>query len=74
MVLEFTILQFAKLVLKMANTKSKIVYKSLPVDDPKTRQPNISLAKKVLKWTPKVKLEKGLKDTFQWFENQYMKR
>lgn len=71
---EFTILEFAKLVLKMAkNTKSKIVYKPLPVDDPKTRQPNISLAKKVLKWEPKVKLEQGLKVTFDWFDQRHQK-
>ncbi len=68
---EFTILQFAKLVLKMADTKSKIVYKSLPVDDPKTRQPNIALAKKLLRWQPKVKLEQGLADTIEWFQDQY---
>lgn len=67
---EFTILQFAKLVIKMTDTKSKIVYKKLPVDDPKTRQPNISLAKKVLKWKPKVKLEQGLQETLDWFQNQ----
>ncbi|MGE0268873.1 MAG: UDP-glucuronic acid decarboxylase family protein [Candidatus Omnitrophota bacterium] len=70
---EFTIMEFAKLVLTMAKTKSKIVYKPLPVDDPKTRQPNISLAKKVLKWTPKVKLNEGLKETFDWFEQRHQK-
>lgn len=67
---EFTILQFAKLVIQMTNTKSKIIYKSLPVDDPKTRQPNIALAQKVLKWKPKVKLEQGLQETLAWFEKQ----
>ncbi|MCP4369523.1 MAG: hypothetical protein GY797_15645 [Deltaproteobacteria bacterium] len=45
---EFTILQFAKMVIKLSKTKSRLVYKSLPVDDPKTRQPNITLAKKQL--------------------------
>lgn len=64
---EFTILQFAKLVIKMSDTKSKIVYKPLPVDDPKQRRPDISLAKKYLKWAPKVKLEQGLKETIAWF-------
>ena len=67
---EFTILQFAKLVIKMTDTRSKIVYKPLPVDDPKTRQPNISLAKRVLKWQPKVKLEQGLRETLAWFQGQ----
>lgn len=67
---EFTILQFAKLVIKMTDTRSKIIYKPLPVDDPKTRQPNISLAKRVLKWQPKVKLEQGLQETLTWFQAQ----
>jgi len=65
---EFTILQFAKLVVKLSDTKSKISYKSLPVDDPKQRKPDIGLAKKHLKWTPKVKLEQGLQKTIDWFK------
>lgn len=71
---EFTIIQFAKLVIRMTETRSKIIYKPLPVDDPKTRQPNISQAKRILKWTPKVKLEKGLKETLDWFGKQYLKK
>ncbi|MCA9405579.1 MAG: SDR family oxidoreductase [Candidatus Omnitrophica bacterium] len=67
---EFTILEFAQLVIKMSGTKSKIVYKPLPTDDPKQRQPDISKAKKHLKWKPKVDLEQGLKETIQWFKNQ----
>ena len=66
---EFTILQFAKLVVKLSGTKSKIVYKPLPTDDPKQRQPDITLAKKHLKWTPKVKLEQGLQETIEWFKD-----
>ena len=65
---EFTIMQFAKLVIKQSNAKSKLVYKPLPVDDPRQRRPDIALAKKHLKWTPKVKLEKGLRETITWFE------
>jgi dTDP-glucose 4,6-dehydratase len=65
---EFTILEFAKMVLKQANTKSRITYKPLPTDDPKQRRPDISLAKKILRWKPEVKLEKGLKETIAWFE------
>jgi len=65
---EFTIMQFAKLVIKMSGAKSKIIYKSLPTDDPKQRKPNISLAKKLLKWTPKVKLIVGLRETIDWFK------
>lgn len=65
---EFTIMEFAKLVLKMTNTKSKIIYKPLPTDDPKQRKPDITLAKKHLKWSPKVPLSIGLKETINWFE------
>ena len=61
-------LQFAKLVVKLSGTKSKIVYKPLPTDDPKQRQPDITLAKKHLKWKPKVKLEQGLQETIVWFK------
>ena len=65
---EFTILEFAKLVIKFSNTKSKIVYKPLPVDDPRQRRPDITLAKKRLGWTPKVKLKEGLQKTIAWFQ------
>jgi len=66
---EFTINQFAKLVVKLTGTKSKIVYKNLPIDDPKQRRPDITRAKKYLKWSPKVKLEQGLKETVEWFKD-----
>lgn len=65
---EFTILEFAKLVIKMSGTKSKIAYKPLPTDDPKQRRPDISLAKKHLKWQPVVDLETGLGQTLKWFK------
>ena len=64
---EFTILEFAKMVVKMSETKSKIIYKPLPEDDPKQRKPDISLAKRKLKWSPKIKLTKGLQTTMDWF-------
>ncbi len=64
---EFTILEFAQMVLKVVKTKSKIIFKPLPVDDPKQRRPDITLAKKQLKWSPKIKLEEGLKSTIAWF-------
>lgn len=64
---EFTILQFANLVTKLSRTKSRIINQPLPTDDPKQRRPDITLARRHLKWTPKVKLEKGLKATIQWF-------
>lgn len=65
---EFTILDFAKLVLKqLPDSKSKIVYKKLPVDDPLQRQPDIKLAWKLFKWKPKVSIEEGLKHTIAYF-------
>lgn len=67
---EFTIHQFSKLVLKLSATKSRLVYRPLPTDDPQQRQPNIALAKKILKWEPKVSLEQGLKETIAWFETR----
>jgi dTDP-glucose 4,6-dehydratase len=60
---EFTIIQFAKLIVRLSGTRSRIVYKPLPVDDPKVRQPDITLARTKLKWTPKVSLEKGKPST-----------
>ena len=65
---EFTILEFAKMVIKLSATKCKIVHKPLPVDDPKQRRPDITLAKKILKWKPQVKLEQGLQETMEWFK------
>ncbi|OGX09131.1 MAG: NAD-dependent dehydratase [Omnitrophica WOR_2 bacterium GWA2_47_8] len=64
---EFTILEFAKLVLKVTGSSSKVVYEKLPIDDPKQRRPDITLAKKYLKWKPQVKLKEGLLPTIQWF-------
>ena len=64
---EFTMLELAELILKLTSSKSKLIYKDLPEDDPKQRQPNISLAKAKLDWEPKVKLEDGLKETIAYF-------
>lgn len=66
---EFTIMEFARMVIDMSKTKSKIVHNSLPVDDPKQRKPDITLAKTQLGWAPKVKLNEGLKITMDWFVN-----
>jgi dTDP-glucose 4,6-dehydratase len=65
---ELNILGLAKKIIELTNSKSKIKFKELPVDDPKTRQPDISLAKKMLKWKPTVKLGEGLKKTISWFK------
>ncbi|RJQ46076.1 MAG: SDR family oxidoreductase [Nitrospiraceae bacterium] len=64
---EFTMLELADKVLKLTRSRSKIVFKPLPNDDPVQRQPDISLAKDKLKWKPKVKLEDGLKETVRYF-------
>ncbi len=64
---EFTILELAHKVIELTKSKSKIVFKDLPHDDPTQRQPQIALAKKSLKWEPKVKLEDGLKETIEYF-------
>ena len=67
---EFTMLELADLVIKLTKSKSKIVFKPLPSDDPTQRKPDISLAKKKLKWSPKVKLEQGLKKTIKYFKSE----
>ena len=65
---EFSMLELASLVIELTNSKSKLIYEPLPADDPKQRQPDITLAKSVLDWEPKVKLDEGLKRTIAYFE------
>ncbi|KKS00057.1 MAG: NAD-dependent epimerase/dehydratase [Candidatus Magasanikbacteria bacterium GW2011_GWC2_41_17] len=65
---EFTIKELAEKIIKLTGTKSKIVYKKLPEDDPRQRKPDISLAKKTLNWSSKVKLENGLPKTINFFK------
>ena len=67
---EFTMLELAENVLKLTKSKSKIVHKPLPADDPKQRRPDITLAKKYLKWEPKVPLAEGLKQTIAYFKTK----
>jgi UDP-glucuronate decarboxylase len=67
---EFTILELAELVMKLVRSKSKIVFKPLPSDDPRQRQPDISLAKKVLNWSPITELEHGLDRTIRYFKDR----
>lgn len=67
---EITILEFAQEVLKFTNSKSKITFKELPVDDPKIRQPDITLAKKLLGWEPKVSRSEGIKITLEYFKKK----
>ena len=67
---EFTMLELAEQVLKLTKSKSKIVHKPLPTDDPRQRRPDITLAKKYLKWEPKVQLNEGLKRTIAYFKTK----
>ena len=66
---EFTILELATIVKSMVDSKSKIILQDLPSDDPKQRQPDISLAKKTLNWEPKIELEEGLSRTINYFQS-----
>ena len=64
---EFTILDLAKTIIKKTGNRSKIVFRPLPQDDPRQRQPDISLARKMLGWQPKTNLEEGLEKTIEYF-------
>lgn len=66
---EITISDFAEEIIKLTGTTQKVVYKDLPVNDPKQRQPDITKAKELLGWTPKISREEGLKLTYEYFKN-----
>lgn len=66
---EFTILELAQTVIKLTNSKSKLIFKPLPNDDPQQRRPDITLAKEKLDWSPKIELEEGLGKTINYFDN-----
>ncbi len=66
---EITIMQFAEEIIKLTGTKQKIISKPLPLNDPKQRQPDITKAKKLLKWEPKVSRAEGLKITYEYFKS-----
>ncbi|HLG34637.1 MAG TPA: NAD-dependent epimerase/dehydratase family protein, partial [Bacteroidia bacterium] len=66
---EITILQFAEEIVNLTGTKQKIIFKPLPQDDPKQRQPDITLARKILNWEPKVSRQEGLKITYDYFKS-----
>ncbi len=67
---EVTILEFAQEIIAITGTQSKVVFEPLPEDDPKVRQPNIELAKKLLGWEPKIHRSVGLKTTIDFFKNK----
>jgi dTDP-glucose 4,6-dehydratase len=64
---EMTIREFAERVVELTGSRSKLTFHELPEDDPKVRQPDISKARELLDWEPKVKLEEGLERTLAWF-------
>lgn len=64
---EHTILEFAETIIRLSKSKSKIKFEKLPVDDPAVRCPDITKAKKLLKWEPKVSLEEGITKTVEWY-------
>ncbi len=66
---ERTVLDIAEKILNLSESKSKIVFKGLPEDDPRRRKPDITLAKEKLKWEPKIPLEEGLKKTIEYFKS-----
>jgi UDP-glucuronate decarboxylase len=65
---EFTIRELADVIIKLTKSRSKIVSKPLPEDDPMQRQPDITIAKRELGWEPKINLEEGLKKTIEYFK------
>ena len=68
--IEFKIIELAKLIIQLTDSKSKIINKDLPIDDPVRRKPDISLAKKILDWEPKTEVTDGLKETIDYFKLQ----
>ncbi len=71
---EMTVLEFAKKIIEITRSKSSIVYKPLPQDDPQVRQPDITKAKNLLGWEPKVSLEEGLLRTIEYFRDRLRER
>ncbi|MFC1658749.1 UDP-glucuronic acid decarboxylase family protein [Candidatus Omnitrophota bacterium] len=67
---EFTVMDLAKKILRLSQSKSKITFSSLPQDDPKQRQPDIAKARKLLRWQPKISLDEGLEKTISWFKQK----
>jgi UDP-glucuronate decarboxylase len=65
---EFSMLELANEILEITNSKSTITFKPLPADDPTQRQPDISMAKRELNWTPKIQLREGLNKTIEYFD------
>lgn len=69
---EYTIIEFAKIIVRLTRSESKITFKDLPIDDPKQRKPDITKARNILEWEPKISLEQGLKETIKYFKDGLM--
>lgn len=69
---EFTIIDLAKEIVELTNSKSEIIYKKIPEDDPKRRQPDISSAKRLLEWNPEIQLKEGLEKTIDYFRKEFL--
>ena len=67
---ELTVLDFARLILKLTGSQSSVVHRPLPQDDPKVRRPDISLAKTFLSWEPRIPIETGIAETIRWYLKQ----
>jgi dTDP-glucose 4,6-dehydratase len=68
---EMTLLELANIIIKLTGSKSKIVHKGLPVDDPKVRRPDIKKVVKLLKWSPEINIEEGISRTIRYFDEKY---
>jgi nucleoside-diphosphate-sugar epimerase len=67
---EMTVIDFAKKILELTHSRSSIVFEPLPQDDPQVRQPDISRAREILGWEPRVSLDEGITKTIQYFKEQ----
>ena len=68
--IEITVRELAEKIIKLTNSRSDIIFKPIPLDDPEQRQPNIQLAKEKLNWEPVVSIEDGLSLTIEYFSNR----
>jgi len=69
---EYKIIDFAQIIKELTNSKSSIIFKPLPQDDPKQRKPDITKVKNILKWEPSVNIDEGLEKTIDWFKKNYL--
>ncbi|MEQ9007854.1 MAG: GDP-mannose 4,6-dehydratase, partial [Ekhidna sp.] len=69
---EITVKEFGEEIIRLTNSKSRIIYKDLPKDDPKQRKPDITLAKKVLGWEPRFTRAEGLQPTLEYFQKKVL--